>query len=141
MAELYKNISVSATQTAQPVTSKSYRGLSTVANGASKSLFDLQLIKQDILNHFNIRQGEKLENPNFGTIIWDILYEPLTEQVKQAIIQNVTDIVNYDPRVSVDSITIDEYESGIQIECAITYLPYSLSETLRLRFDQNLGLL
>ena len=109
----------------------------------NSGLYDyiLPLIKQDILNHFNIRQGEKLENPRFGTIIWDILYEPLTEEVKQLIIQNVTEIINYDPRVSVDGITIDSFESGIQIECVLKYLPYSISETLRLRFDQNLGLL
>ncbi len=143
MSQLYKTISVGTKETAQPLMSKSYRGLSTVSTDVKKSfaLYDLPLIKQDILNHFNIRQGEKLENPRFGTIIWDILYEPLTEEVKQLIIQNVTEIINYDPRVSVDGITIDSFESGIQIECVLKYLPYSISETLRLRFDQNLGLL
>ena len=103
-------------------------------------MFDLPLIKQDIVNHFHIRQGEKLENPTFGTIIWDILFEPLTEALKDAIIKDVERIVNYDPRVSADSVLIDAYETGIQITCELTYLPYNISETLSLQFDQRAGL-
>jgi len=140
---LYKSITVkAANDDTGPVTSKKYRGISTVdADRGSYNLYDISLIKQDIVNHFHIRQGEKLENPTFGTIIWDILFEPLTDGLRDAIIQNVTDIINYDPRVSVDSITVDTYESGIQIDCSLTYLPYSISETMRLKFDQSAGLI
>lgn len=139
---LYKNITVGATSEQSPVTSKQYRGISTVdPDKSSFKLYDINLIKQDIINHFHIRQGEKLENPTFGTIIWDILFEPLTDSLRDAIIQNVTDIVNYDPRVSVDSVVVDAFESGIQIDCSLTYLPYNISETMRLRFDQSSGLI
>jgi phage baseplate assembly protein W len=140
---LYKNITVrAANDDDTPVTSKKYRGISTVnPNASSFNLYDISLIKQDIVNHFHIRQGEKLENPTFGTIIWDILFEPLTDGLRDAIIQNVTEIINYDPRVSVDSVTVDSYESGIQIDCSLTYLTYSISETMRLKFDQSAGLI
>lgn len=139
---LYKNITVGTTNEQSPVTSKQYRGISTVdPDNSSFKLYDISLIKQDIVNHFHIRQGEKLENPTFGTIIWDILFEPLTDSLRDAIIQNVTDIVNYDPRVSVDSVVVDAFESGIQIDCSLTYLPYNISETMRLRFDQSSGLI
>lgn len=139
---LYKNITISAANTQPPVKTKQYRGISTVdPTRNSFNLYDIGLIKQDIVNHFHIRQGEKLENPTFGTIIWDILFEPLTDALRDAIIQNVTEIVNYDPRVNVDSVTVDAYESGIQIDCSLTYLPYSISETMRLKFDQSAGLI
>jgi phage baseplate assembly protein W len=88
-----------------------------------------------------VRKGEKLENPEFGTIIWDALFEPLTENVKQAIVNNVTQIVNYDPRVQVNEVTVDSYESGIQIQCDITYLSYNVSEKMRLKFDESNGLI
>ena len=104
-------------------------------------LYDLALIKQDILNHFHIRQGEKLSDPEFGTIIWDVLFDPLTEQLKEAIVNNVTAIVNYDPRVQVTNVAIDQYESGLQIEIDLSYLPYNISENLKLQFDQNAGFL
>lgn len=139
---LYKNITIGSQSDSAPITSKQYRGISTVdPDRGSFNLYDISLIKQDIVNHFHIRQGEKLENPTFGTIIWDILFEPLTDSLRDAIIQNVTEIVNYDPRVNVDSVTVDAYESGIQIDCSLTYLPYSISETMRLRFDQSAGLI
>jgi len=137
---LYKNIVISGNSETPPVVSKQYRGISTVANPKSFNLYDINLIKQDIINHFHIRQGEKLENPEFGTIIWDILFEPFTEDIKEAIIKNTTEIINYDPRVNVDSVVVDTFESGIQIDCSITYLPYSITETMRLTFDQNAGL-
>jgi len=139
---LYKNISIQSNSVEDPVVSRRYRGISTVnPDQNSFNLYDIQIIKQDIINHFHIRQGEKLENPTFGTIIWDILFEPLTDSLKDAIIKNVTDIINYDPRVKVDSVTVDTYESGIQIDCSLTYLPYSISESMRLKFDQSAGLI
>ena len=139
--KLYKNPTITANRTSQPVmTSKSYRGMSTISNESSMfKLYDLALIKQDLVNHFHIRYGEKLENPNFGTIIWDVLYDPLTDSLKEAIVKNVTDIVNYDPRISVNRITVDTFENGIQIECDLTYLPYSISETLQFTFDRDNG--
>lgn len=137
--DLYKTTTINGSVKKAPV-SKRYRGTSTVSNAGSFSLFDLPLIKQDIVNHFHIRQGEKLENPTFGTIIWDVLFEPLTEALKDAIIKDVERIVNYDPRVSADSVLIDAYETGIQITCELTYLPYNISETLSLQFDQRAGL-
>jgi hypothetical protein len=79
---LYKNITVSGLGKEQsPVVSKQYRGISTVANPKGFNLYDIQLIKQDIINHFHIRQGEKLSDPKFGTIIWDILFEPFTDDL------------------------------------------------------------
>lgn len=139
---LYKRVKVAEnTQGSQPPSSKAYRGISTVNPVEGITLYDIALIKQDIINHFHIRQGEKLENPEFGTIIWDVLYEPLTDVLKTAIAENVTEIVNYDPRVQVESVTVDTYESGIQIELEVSYLPYNISESMRLQFDEANGLI
>jgi len=140
---LYKRVQAeSAQQNRQPTASTIYRGISTVnPENDGFRLYDVSIIKQDIINHFHIRQGEKLENPEFGTIIWDILYEPLTENLKQAIVENVETIVNADPRVLVDRVIVDTFFNGIQIECVITYLDYSISEQMRLQFDQSNGLI
>src|SRR6056300_811843 len=135
---LYKRVTVpSNSRSPKPVASANYRGISTVnPENTDFRLYDFAIIKQDIINHFHIRQGEKLENPEFGTIIWDVLYEPLTPQLKQAIVKNVEDIINYDPRVAADRVIVDTYESGILIECVLTYLDYSIAEAMQLRFDQ-----
>jgi phage baseplate assembly protein W len=133
---LVSRISVPSARKTSIVSSRTYRGISTVADSGTFPLYDISLIKQDITNHFHIRKGEKLENPDFGTIIWDVLFEPLTDEVRDLIIEDVTSIINYDPRVRVVDITVSEYESGLQIECDLTYLPYNISESLRFRFDE-----
>jgi len=133
---LYKRVTVS-TGPQRGSVGRAYRGFSTVNEESEGfALYDFALIKQDIINHFHIRQGEKLSDPAFGTIIWDLLFEPFTAQVKAAIIQNVTEIVNYDPRVQVEEIIVDTYESGITIDCTLSYLPYNISEQMQFRFDQ-----
>jgi phage baseplate assembly protein W len=142
--KLYNKIVLNGPPNSQQQTlgSKTYKGFSTVsADSKSFSLYDLALIKQDIINHFHTRQGERLENPTFGTIIWDIIFEPLTEEIKQLIIKNVEEIINYDPRVNADNVTVTAYETGLQVECVLTYLPYNIQEAISFRFDQENGLL
>ena len=145
MAEkkLYKEVTVLGKEFKEQTPSqKMYRGISTVnESNSSFALYDMGLIKQDLLNHFHIRQGEKLENPEFGTIIWDILYDPLTDEVEQALKRNVEEIIDADPRIRATAIVITPFESGIQIEVELEYIQYNISERLKLTFDQNNGLL
>jgi len=142
MADLYKTIKVTPRKEKKPpIKQKAYRGFSTVnPENNSFQQFDIALIKQNLLNHLNIRQGEKLSDPTFGCIIWDALYEPLTTRLKEAITTNVTNIVNFDPRTRASSVQVSEYESGLQIECTLTYLDYNISENLKMQFDKNIGL-
>jgi len=137
---LYKRVTVNQ-PAREAVSGRKYRGFSTVANAKSFSVYDFELIKQDLINHFHIRQTEKLSDPTFGTIIWDILYEPFTVEVQEAIIEDVTRIINYDPRIKADDIVIDTYEQGIQIDCTITFLPFGVTDQLRFKFDKENGLL
>lgn len=113
-----------------------YKGFSSSATNKNFKLYDIDLVKQDILNHFHIRKGEKLENPDFGTIIWDVLFEQLTDDVKELIAKDVEEIINYDPRVAVNGVSIDSTEQGIQITADLTYLPFNISERMSLNFDR-----
>lgn len=138
----YNRITLPASNRSENITAKMYKGFSTISPDTENfSLYDLDLVRQDLINHFHVRQGERLMNPTFGTIIWDLLFEPLTEELKAAITQNVNTIINYDPRVRAQNVIVTAYESGIQIECNVTYLPYNISQNLQLRFDQTAGLL
>ena len=123
-------------------TPKMYKGFSTVStNTENFALYDFQLIQQDLLNHFHVRQGERLMNPEYGTVIWDLLFEPLTEDLKNLVTENVNNVINYDPRIQASNVTVTAYDTGLQIECQLTYLPYNISQTMQLRFDQTNGLL
>lgn len=99
--------------------------------------YDIDLVKQDIINHFYIRKGEKLMNPDFGTVIWDLLFEPFTEEVKRLITQDVEQIINYDPRIAINSVIIDATDMGIRIEADLTYLPFNINERMVFNFDKE----
>lgn len=139
---IHRNLSVKAPKKTSVPSSQMYRGFSTINSDTQNfRLYDFELIKQDILNHFYTRQGERLMNPNFGTIIWDLLFEPLTPDVQDLILQNVNQILNHDPRVHASNILITPYETGLQIQCVLRYIPYNIQQNLQLKFDQANGLL
>jgi phage baseplate assembly protein W len=141
----YKNIEIgnSNTALAQAATQQSqfYKGFSSQDNtNFGSRLYDFALIQQDIINHFNTRKGERLMNPTFGTIIWDLLMEPLTDDVRTALQDDVTAICNFDPRVTPLQINLVEYEQGYILELTLLLKGTDQSASLRLQFDQEVGL-
>lgn len=116
-----------------------YRGFNTIGQTKKFRLTDLDLVKRDLLNHFQIRKGEKLLNPNFGSIIWNVLYEPMDEQTKKVILDDVKAVVSYDPRLSVDQVLLEELENGLQIQISLTYIPSNTSSVMKLTFDRDSG--
>jgi phage baseplate assembly protein W len=122
-------------------TSQFYKGFSTLnPRNTSSKLYDLELIKQDILNQFTTRKGERLMNPNFGCIIWDVLMEPLTGEVRQALNDNILEICSSDPRVVPTGINLSEYPTGYIIEITLKLKGSDQSTNMILTFDQELGL-
>jgi phage baseplate assembly protein W len=118
-----------------------YRGFSTLVNQKKYSLTDYALAKQDLINYFNIRKGAKLMQPNFGTIIWDQLFEPLNETTQSIITTDINRIVSYDPRLQVNSVTVTQQTNGLMIQILLTYIPSNQTETLALNFNNNAGTL
>lgn len=114
-----------------------YRGFSTIGQSKKFRATDAALIKQDLINHFNIRKGEKLMNPDFGTIIWSLLFEPMTNDVKQALVADVNTILSYDPRVAVSNVTVNEQEHGLQIIVELTYINNNQSDLLLMNFNKE----
>jgi phage baseplate assembly protein W len=114
-----------------------YRGFSTVNRKKKFRLTDFELVRQDLINHFYIRKGEKLMNPGFGTIIWNVLHEPLTDNLKSIITTDIKNIVSSDPRLAVDRVMITEYDQGLQIDLELRYVQTNQNSLLNLRFDNQ----
>jgi phage baseplate assembly protein W len=114
-----------------------YRGFSTVNRKKKFRLTDFELVRQDLINHFYIRKGEKLMNPGFGTIIWNVLHEPLTDNLKSIITTDIKNIVSSDPRLAVDRVMITEYDQGLQIDLELRYVQTNQSSLLNLQFDNQ----
>jgi phage baseplate assembly protein W len=114
-----------------------YNGFSTVGRIKKFHLTDFELVRQDLINHFNIHKGQKLMSPDFGTIIWGLLYEPMTADLKAILVDDVTRIVKYDPRLRADRVVINEFEQGLKVDIELTFLPGNFSSSLQLEFNSN----
>ena len=101
------------------------------------SVTDIQLIKRDLLNHFHTRRGERLMLPTFGTIIWDMLFEPFTESVRATIVADVRRVVLSDPRVSLQNVNVSTSAHGIQIAIELKYIPNDSVGTFSMEFDRR----
>lgn len=114
-----------------------YRGFNTIDTVKKFRQTDFELVKRDLLNHFSIKKGEKLMQPNFGSIIWSLLFEPLTPEIQSIMAEDIRRIVEYDPRLQIDEVIVNEFNQGIQIQVEVTYLPENFSDKLTLNFNSE----
>ena len=66
-----------------------------------------------------------------------MIFEQFTPQVKEMIAKDVQDIINYDPRIQVNTVGVDSTEQGIRIEADVTYIPFNVSERMKFNFDRD----
>ena len=117
-----------------------YRGFSTLqGNFLSTKVVDTELVKRDLLNAFAIRKGEKVGTPGYGSGVLDLVMEPLTEEVKNLLLEEVTSTIAQDPRVSLQQLVIEEYENGLQAQINLLYVQTNQSESLVINFDRQDG--
>ena len=60
-------------------------GFNTINQFKKFTLTDFELIKRDLLNAFNIRQGQLPGRPGYGTVLWEYVFEPQTTQTQNSI--------------------------------------------------------
>jgi hypothetical protein len=66
--------------------------------------------------------------------------EPLTEQIKELLQRDIETICSFDERAYPLQIDINEYEQGYLVEITLALKNTDESTTLRLAFDQKVGL-
>tara|TARA_Y100000590_G_scaffold181109_2_gene206429 strand:- start:8208 stop:8681 length:474 start_codon:yes stop_codon:yes gene_type:complete len=120
------------------VTERIYKGFSSNnPNAVNNMLYDADLIKQDIYNHFMTAKGERVMLPNFGSIIWDYLYDPLDSQTKSIVEEDARSIVAADPRVELLNIEVVGFEQGIVVNIRLNILPQNMVEDMAITFNNN----
>jgi len=112
-------------------------GFNTINQYKKFTLVDFELIKRDLLNYFNIRQGEKVGRPDVGTTMWNLLFEPQTEQTANLIIEEMQRIVGQDPRIFLASADAYPQVNGILVELEIQTVQGTNAERLSVFFDQQ----
>ena len=76
----------------------------------------------------------------FGSIIWDLIYEPLTPDVKNQIASDINRILAAEPRVTPTLVNIVEQDYGFLLELTLVYKGIDVSDSMILSFDKRVGL-
>ena len=117
------------------VTPRIYRGFaSNNPNARNGVLYDADIIKQDIYNHFMTAKGERVMMPEFGSIIWDYLYEPLDETNKQIIEADARDIISQDPRVQLTGFKLQSFEHGVILDIELKILSQDFTTAMAVSY-------
>lgn len=110
-------------------------GFNTQGQYKKFTLTDFELIKRDLLNAFNIRQGQLPGRPAYGTVLWDFLFENQVEASQQAIEREVQRVAAGDPRIFISQVVTFPEENGILIQIELTVTPSTDAERLSIFFD------
>ena len=101
------------------------------------TLVDGELIKRDLLNAFNITQGQLPGRPSYGTTLWDFLFENQDQVTMAAILREVQRVAGGDPRVYLSDVNVFPQENGVLIELEVQFVPNTDAQLLSVFFDQQ----
>jgi len=117
---------------------RKFKGFSTVdRRGGNFKLYDIELAKRDLLNEFYTRKGERLMSPTFGSIVWDLLFDPMTEETTELIKEDTLRIVTKDPRLELRDFAVTESEHSITVTVVLNYVPTATITELVAVFDRD----
>jgi len=112
-------------------------GFNTINQNKYFTLTDFELIKRDLLNAFNIRQGEVVGLPWYGTTLWDNLFENQTQDTIQAVYNEVQRVAGGDPRIYISSVEVFPQQNGLLIQLELTIVPTTTAQQLSIFFNQT----
>jgi len=112
-------------------------GYSTIDRYKSYTVTDFALIKRDLLNALNIKQGEMPGRPSVGTTMWSLIFEPQNASTSQQVITEIQRVVAQDPRIAISDINVYAQENGILVELEVQTVQGQNAEMMAIFFDQN----
>jgi len=112
-------------------------GFNTQGQFKKFTLTDTDLIKQDLINAFTIRQGQLPGRPEYGTRLWNFVFENITDDMLDAINREVQRTVAGDPRLRISVINTYARDNGLLMELELQYVTSLDSERLAIFFDQE----
>ena len=112
-------------------------GFNTQGQYKKFTLTDYELVKRDLLNALNIRQGQLPGRPEYGTALWDNLFENQTTETERSIINEIQRVAGGDPRLQIGEVELFQQQNGMLIQIELVIVPSTDVERLSIFFDQQ----
>lgn len=139
----FSTINARKPKTSNPIGLNS--GIETGAGSISRGIVwgkkfrttDAQLVVQNYINAMNIRRGEKVGQPEYGTRLWDFIFDPNTSEVRGRIETELRRIANLDPRLELNRIATFPREDGIVVEIELAVTPFNNPAIISVFFERE----
>lgn len=113
--------------------------LRSVRTGRKFRILDENLVVQDFVNSLNIRKGQKVGNPGYGTSLWSFVFEPNTADVQFKLENEIRRMASLDPRLILNSVKAFPQENGILLELELAVAPFNQARLLGVFVSQSNG--
>ncbi len=115
-----------------------FSGFSTKNKKAiNHNLYGKDLIIEDLMNNLMTRKGERVMMPTYGSIIHDLIFEPLTPELSDLIRKDINQIVDSDPRVTISTLNITDENHAINIQLSVSIIPTNEKVELTVNLERE----
>ena len=121
---------------------KIYKGFSTKQYedfGGAFEIYDIDCVKEDLMNDLMTIVGQRLKMPNEGTRIPIMPFEMNDLESMHVVEEDLKKVINNDPRVDLLAISIlPAAEKNVLIAVLkISYKEFNVTEDLRIQFNSK----
>ena len=108
-----------------------------ITTGRKFRMTDEPLVVRDFLNAINIKQGQKVGQPEYGSRLWDFIFEPNTADVQKQLENELKRIIAQDPRLQLGYCKVYPQENGILAELQVAVYPFNQAQLLSVFFSSQ----
>lgn len=114
-----------------------FKGFSTYKKTRpSFTLTGIELVKQDLYNHFMTPRGSRLMRPEYGCDIYRLIFEPLDDITRSDIETEIMNVIDSEPRVSLVDFELSDSDHGVAVELLLNFENIS-TESLYLFYSRE----
>ena len=115
-----------------------FTGFSTKNKSAiNHILTGKDLIIEDLMNHIMTRKGERVMMPTFGSIVHEMIFEPLTPEIKSIIEEDIRSIIEQEPRVTLDFIKVSDTDHTLTVSVTVSIANEDEPVTLEIDLERE----
>lgn len=108
-----------------------------VNTGKKYKITDELAVVQDFINALNIRQGEKVGQPDYGTTLWSYVFEPNDPTTQNKVEDEIRRVASLDPRLVLNYVKVFPQENGILLEIELAAIPFNNASILNVFFNSK----
>lgn len=115
-----------------------FTGFSTKNKSAiNHVLTGKDLIIEDLMNHIMTRKGERVMMPTFGSIVHEMIFEPLTPMITSMIEEDLRSIVEQEPRLTLDFINVSDTDHTVTVSLTVSIINEDEPVTLKIDLERE----